>query len=285
MKPFELTEKRASFLLAAVIIARATGYLFCKICMEQMGMFTLLAIRSLLAVVLLTPLAWAHLRRITRRELLSGTAIGALFYATMAAELYGLQRTSTSSAAILENTAIVMVPFIAAATGRGKLNKKAIFCCAIAVVGVALLSYEGGGFTFSIGEAAMLLAAFFYASTIVTTKRLSAGDALNIGVVQIFTMGALSLLSSLAWESFTLPTDARCWGSLLYLTIVCTTFGFTLQPMAQSKCSAEKAGLFCAFNPIVSVLLGVALLHEPFSLLDLAGLVLVLATIVLYAKE
>lgn len=285
MNHFELTEKRASFLLAAVIIARATGYLFSKICMEYMGMFTLLAIRSLLAVVLLLPFIWRRLRRLTRRELLSGVTIGALFFAVMAAELYGLQRTSTSSAAILENTAIVMVPFIAAATGSGKLNKKAIFCCAVAVVGVALLSYEGGGFTLGIGEAAMLLAAFFYAATIVTTKRLSVGDALNIGVVQIFTMGVLSLLAALLFESFTLPTEGAAYGALFYLTIVCTLFGFTLQPMAQSKCSAEKAGLFCAFNPIVSVLLGVLLLHEPFGFLDLAGLILVLTTIVLYAKE
>lgn len=287
MKSFVLTEKRAAVLLAAVIIARATGYLFSKLCMEYMGMFSLLAIRSLLAVTILLPFVWQRLRCITRHELLSGFIIGALFYATMAAELYGLQRTSTSMASILENTAIVMVPFIAAATGSGRLNKKAVLCCALAVVGVALTSYEGGGLSFSVGEGSMLLAAFFYASSIVATKRLSSAgsDALNIGVVQIFTMGMLALISALLLERFVLPTSPSVWGGVLYLTVVCTLFGFTLQPLAQSKCSAEKAGLFCAFNPLVSVLLGVLLLHEPFSLLDLGGLVLILTTIVLYAKE
>jgi drug/metabolite transporter (DMT)-like permease len=281
-----LTEKTAPFLLAAVIIARATGYLFCKICMEELGMFTLLALRSLTAVALMLPFLWRRLQRISRREVLAGVVVGALFYAVMAAELFGLQRTSTSTAAILENTAIVMVPFIAAIALGSKLKRKAIFCCALATLGVALLSYESGALHFGLGEGAMLLAALFYACTIVATKRVTrGGDALLIGVVQIFTMGILSLLSALAFERIALPTRGDVWACLIYLTLVCTLFGFTLQPMAQSKCSAEKAGLFCAFNPVVSVILGVLVLNEPFGLLDLAGLILVLITIVLFAKE
>ena len=42
----------AEVLLAALITARATSYMFSKLLLETMGQFTLLGLRSLLAVLL-----------------------------------------------------------------------------------------------------------------------------------------------------------------------------------------------------------------------------------------
>ncbi len=48
-----------------------------------------------------------------------------------------------------------------------------------------------------------------------------------------------------------LPTAPAEWGSLAALIVVCTGFGFTLQPVAQSRLSADVAGLLCALSPFV----------------------------------
>lgn len=65
------------------------------------------------------------------------------------------------------------------------------------------------------------------------------------------------------------------------LAIVCTGFGFTLQPVAQSHTNAERAGLFCALSPACATLFGAVLLHEKITLLGAAGILLILSSLLL----
>lgn len=58
-----------------------------------------------------------------------------------------------------------------------------------------------------------------------------------------------------------------------------------MQPLAQSYCSAETAGILCGLNPLVATVLGIAAAGEAFDMLDAAGLVLVLGAIVYYGQK
>ena len=62
-----MSEKRAELLLACVIIARSTSFVFNKLGLGTMTAFNLLAVRFLLAFVLLALLFWKLLRHISRR--------------------------------------------------------------------------------------------------------------------------------------------------------------------------------------------------------------------------
>ena len=130
-----------------------------------------------------------------------------------------------------------------------------------------------------------LAAALIYACAIILTARFSheSEDPLCIGVVQVGTMGVLALVASLLFESPVLPQTAPQCGMVAALALVCTCFGFTLQPLAQSRISAERAGVFCAINPAVASLLGVCVLHESIGALGLLGLVLILSAIAMPA--
>ena len=68
---------------------------------------------------------------------------------------------------------------------------------------------------------------------------------------------------------------------LAYLIVVCSAFGFTLTPYAQSHVSVERAGVLCAVNPAVAALLGVVILHEHMGLLGAVGLLLILGSIIM----
>ncbi len=90
--------RRASeILLALVIVARATGYLFSKLGMTGLGMFNLLALRFLLAFALLGIGLAPRLRRIDKRSLRAGLIMGGLYFLVMTAELSGLRRTASST--------------------------------------------------------------------------------------------------------------------------------------------------------------------------------------------
>ena len=55
--------------------------------------------------------------------------------------------------------------------------------------------------------------------------------------------------------------------------------GFTLQPVAQSHTTAQRAGLFCALSPACATLLGAAVLREHISVMGMCGIALILLSL------
>ena len=276
------SRSRAELLLAGVITARATSYLFSKLIMQSMSMFNMLGIRFLLAFTLLLILFFKRIRIINRKTFAAGAVMGCLYFLVMTAELNGLKRTSSGNVSFLENTAIVIVPLLQAVLLRRFPRWKAVICALLCLIGVGFLTI-GSGMAFGAGEMFCMLAAFLYACAILTTDRLTHGniDALAAGIVQVGMIGALSLTASLLFEAPRLPSGMLEWTGIVMLAVVCSGFGFTLQPVAQSGTTAERAGMFCALNPMVATILGIVFLHEAFTVQSAVGGGLILAGILI----
>ena len=276
------SRSRAELLLAGVITARATSYLFSKLIMQSMSMFNMLGIRFLLAFTLLLILFFKRIRKINRKTFAAGAVMGCLYFLVMTAELNGLKRTSSGNVSFLENTAIVIVPLLQAVLLRRFPRWKAVICALLCLIGVGFLTI-GSGMAFGAGEMFCMLAAFLYACAILTTDRLTHGniDALAAGIVQVGIIGALSLTASLLFEAPRLPSGMLEWTGIVMLAVVCSGFGFTLQPVAQSGTTAERAGMFCALNPMVATILGIVFLHEAFTVQSAVGGGLILAGILI----
>ena len=276
------SRSRAELFLAGVITARATSYLFSKLIMQSMSMFNMLGIRFLLAFTLLLILFFKRIRKINRKTFAAGAVMGCLYFLVMTAELNGLKRTSSGNVSFLENTAIVIVPLLQAVLLRRFPRWKAVICALLCLIGVGFLTI-GSGMAFGAGEMFCMLAAFLYACAILTTDRLTHGniDALAAGIVQVGMIGALSLTASLLFEAPRLPSGMLEWTGIVMLAVVCSGFGFTLQPVAQSGTTAERAGMFCALNPMVATILGIVFLHEAFTVQSAVGGGLILAGILI----
>lgn len=128
MKTRTMTRTQAELLLVAVIIARSTSYVLTKVGLQDMGKFTLLAVRFLLAFAFLAVLFWRRLLQIDRRTLLSGLAIGGIYFCVMTAELTALKTVETSTVLFVTNTAVVIVPLIQAALSAA--GRSAVCCSA-----------------------------------------------------------------------------------------------------------------------------------------------------------
>ena len=70
-------------------------------------------------------------------------------------------------------------------------------------------------------------------------------------------------------------------GIIIALAVVCTGFGYTLQPVAQSHTTAQRAGLFCALSPAFATIFGAVLLREKITPLGLVGILLILGSLLL----
>lgn len=278
-----MTRKQAELLLAAIIIIRATGYLFSKVALRSLEPFNLLAIRFLLAFVLLCFITRGRMKKLKIQTIGRGAVLGTTFFLTMGCEMLGLMTTDSSVTSFLENTAVVIVPLLQAVLMR-RLPKPVILISGlVTLTGIGFLTLQGaGGFQLTVGQLFCLGAALFYAMSIIITDRFSRKeDPLTLGILQVGFIGLYSLIASLLFETTHLPTQPEAWGAIVVLAAVCTGLGFTLQPVAQRGTTAERAGLFCALNPLTASVLGVIILHEPFGLQSMMGGVLVLTGILL----
>lgn len=262
----KLNQKTAAILLALVISARATSFLFSKLCLTTMTVYSLLSTRFITAALIMFILFRRNIiGHFSLYDVKKGFLFGTLYFCTLLCEHIGLKTTNSGTASLLENLAIILVPLAEAILSRSYPKKRTIFRAMLAIVGVLFLSYEGQSFQFSAGELYLLGAAVFYTSAIIVTGRLSInGDAFNMGFFQVCTIAFWSTLSAILSGDYTLPTSVEQYLMVLILAAVCTCFGFTLQPVAQSKVSSEKAALFCSFSPLIAGILGTVILHEPF---------------------
>lgn len=274
----------AKILLTMVFIARGTSFLFSKILMNDMSPMSILAVRFILAFVVLTIIFHKKIRECSRDSLNGGILLGILYTICMIFEMYGLRLIDSGVSALIENMAIVLVPVYAAVLTKTFPKRKTMVCAVLAVAGVGFLSLtQNSSANGGLGIALMICAALTYAACIMSTEKVTQkGDPVTIGMIQLGIMGVLCLLISLISGEFGLPQNTSQWAMLLLLVLVCSCFGFTFQPVGQKYLPAETAAVFTVINPLTASVMGVVIAGEGMSILKLIGYVLILIALVLY---
>jgi drug/metabolite transporter (DMT)-like permease len=239
-------------------------------------------IRFLLAGIVLCFLFRRRLCNVTRQELKAGIILGAVMFICMACELISLTTTDSSAVAFLENSAIVWVLLLQAVMMHALPDKRTLFATALILCGIGLLTLHGTVPSLSVGEFICLAGSVCYAVWIMMTSKFArAMDPITIGTIQMVTLALLSLASSAAVETWTLPEETIVWESIIVLALVCSVFGFTFQTVAQKYTSAAKAGLFTAINPLIAAVLGWAILSETFGVPQITGGACIIGSILL----
>ena len=279
-----MSKTKASILLIAVFIARGTSFLFSKTLLRTMDPLSILSVRFCLAFAILAVVFFKKLRLHGRDALRGGLILGVLYTVCMVLEMYGLRQVDSGIASLIENMAIVLVPVFTAVLTRTPPKMKTMFCALLAVVGVGFLSAaqrsisgSGNGIIFTI------LAAVTYAFCIMTTEKVSReADPVAIGIIQLGTMGVLSLVLSLLTGSIGLPQTGQQWAMIMMLVLVCSCFGFAFQPLGQKYLPAETAAVFTVVNPLTASILGIAVEGESITPARLTGYVLIFAALFVY---
>ena len=278
-----MSRKNAEILLGSVIFARSTSLLFAKIGLASISPLNLLAVRFCLAFLVLSVIFWKKLRQTTKADVLHGLIVGTAFFSVMVFETFGLRMTSASTTSFLENTAIVIVPLFEAILHRKAPDRKALLCAGVTLLGVGFLTLRGGLAGFGSGEALCMTAACCYATAIILTGKFShTGDPILMGIFQIGFMGLYATVGSFLFETPRLPQSGTEWGVILGLALICSCFGFTLQPLAQRYTTAERAAQLCAINPLSVAVMSTVFLHETMDVWGVCGAALILTGIVLH---
>jgi len=280
-----MNKTSAKLLLAVVFFARGTSFLFSKKLMYDMSPLSVLAVRFIMAFLILAVIFNKKIRTCSKASLRGGLILGVMYTVCMTFEMYGLRLVDSGVCSLVENMAIVMVPIYVAIWTRTLPSRKTMVCAALAFVGVGFLSLTQTSDTgvFNVGLVLVFCAALTYAGCVIATQKVSTeGDPVTIGMIQLGVMGILSLVMAVCTGSFGMPGSGAQWAELLMLVLVCSCFGFTFQPVGQKYVPAETAAVFSVVNPLTASVMGIVIAGEDMSLLKFIGYLLIIIALFVY---
>lgn len=291
----QISFRTGCILMASLSVARGASFLFSKYLLNSMEPLSLLGIRFLIAFAVLFLLFSRKVIsdvKANPRIIAVSLLLGIVYFICMAAELTGLKYTTAATCSFLENSAIVIVP-IAEAFLLRRLPKPIVLVSAvITFIGIGLIIFNNSaagvssGIPFisslGLGELLCIIAALTYAAAIIITDRVSGiHDPLTFGIIYVGFMGAFGMIASFMTETPHLPQSGTQWALLLILAVICTAFGFALQPVAQKPLTSESAGIICAVNPLTTAVMGWLFMGDALGLSGIVGAALIITGIVL----
>lgn len=292
------TKGSLALLLTAVLWG--TGFISQKIGLNYLPPLSFNAIRELMAVLVLGPLAVRELRRSgylssaprqhiiemrKRRLLAAGVICGFCLFAGSATQQIGLMTVSAGKSGFISAVYIVFVPVFSVIIGS-RVSKRSVFCVALAMLGFAVMSLSGGLEKATAGDWLTLISAAGFAAQIVAVNYfLDKDNAIIISALQMFFAGTFGLILALITENPTLSAVRLAMPVLLYQTLVPTTLGYTFQIVGQKYTDPSIAALIMSTEAVFAAIFGALLLGEMMSVRELAGSAIIFAATIIGQRE
>lgn len=260
----------AKLALFLATIIWGTTFFIMEGTIENIGIFTLLAIRFTIAALLLSAILFKRLKTIDKGYILRGFVLGAFVIAAYIAQTYGLADKGTTPGKNAFLTAIycIIVPFLFWAITKVKPDRYNIIAAILCILGITLVSTNGNDFS-SIcnGDLLTLLGGIFFAIHMVCVSIYSKGrDILLLTMLQFLFAGIISWAGVLAFERDPLSLSIETWGSVLYLAIFATCICYILQNVGQKYTPPSSAALILSLEAVFGVLFSVIFTEEILTL-------------------
>ena len=277
-----MTQRQANLILASVSLAWGASYIFMKLTADEIPPITVVALRFGIAFVVMVAIFFKKVIHIDARTLKYSAILGALLCGVFIALMYGMKNTTASTAGFLTSTTVILVPVLQIVITRKLPSKKIGSGVLIVTTGLALLLI-GDDFTIAPGAFYCLVAALLYAIHIIVTNRFvrEVDDALQLGIYQLGFTTLFATIGTFLFETPVLPNSAIHWFAILGLALICSAYGFVMQPIAQKYTTPESAGFLFSLEPIFSAILACIFLHENMGLQGYLGAILILAGVLI----
>lgn len=267
---------------AAVIAAWGSSYLFIRLAIGSLNPFGLVASRFCMASLLCAGIAvWRRESFPRGTELRRNALLGVMLMSGSNALTAFAQATVASGVtAVVHSLSAVWL----AALGKERLARSVWLGVIGGVAGVAVLLWPGEARVDLKGAAALVTAGWIFTFATLLQRRWAMQPAragMFAGLsVQMMTGGLVSTTITLLGPGYLhAPLTAASLAGLAWLTVVSSLGGFAGYAIVLRHWPAARAGSFAVLTPVLSVLLGVALLDEPFTVRTAAGVGFTLASV------
>lgn len=281
-------ELKASIMLFATAIIWGLAFVAQAAGMEHLGPLSFTASRCFVAVVFLyLTYKFFMMKSATYREekfdmkrtLVGGSICGLVFTIAINLQQVSLIYTTAAKASFLTALYIVFIPVIGLFFGR-RPSVKIIICIFLAMVGTYLLSIKGG-LKINRGDLIVILSALVFAIHILLLTKYSTNtNAVLVSLVQFAVCGVISLAGALVLEDMSMEAILKSQVTILYVGILSSGVGFTIQLMALKDLEPVVASMICSLESVFGALFGWLILSQEMTEREIFGAIIIfLATI------
>lgn len=258
------------------------AFSFQSICAQYIGPFTLNAARAAIAFVILLVICLIRKVRIDSWKdlIIGGLCCGTALCLASNLQQFGISETSAGKAGFITALYIVLVPVGGLFFGK-KSTLKIWLAVAIAVAGMYFLCITEQ-FTVATGDLFVLACALLFTVQIMCVDHfVQKVDGMVLSCAQFLVMTVLSSLGMVAMETPTVEGLVACIWPLLYIAVLSSCVGYTLQIIAQKGANPTVVSLLLSVESVFAVLGGALLLQEHLSVRELLGCLLLMIAVVL----
>jgi drug/metabolite transporter (DMT)-like permease len=271
--------RRGWLLFCALCVIWGIPYLLIRVAVRELSPPALVFFRTALAALLLAPFA---LRRGELRRLLAGWPwVLAFALIEMAVPWLLLSHAEQQLTSSMAGLLIASVPLMGAVlyriAGTGDhVDRRRLTGLVIGFVGVAALVGidVSGGHPRAVAE--VIVVALCYATgPLVISRKLA--DLPGLGVITMSLAVTAAAYAAPALANLPPSVSAETVAAVASLAVVCTALAFLVFFALILEVGPARSTVITYINPVVAVLLGVALLGEPFTVGMGVGLPLIIA--------
>jgi drug/metabolite transporter (DMT)-like permease len=206
-------------------------------------------------------------------------AVGGLLFAASGLQQAGLKYTTAGNAGFITGAYVVLVPILLSIVWKERIHWTIWVAALMTTFGIYMLS-SGGRLSLNFGDAIELVGAVLWAlHVIVTGKAVKKIPVLPFVTGQFIVCAVLNIIFGLLLQRDSLPALLPAWPYIVYLAVVSTGIGFTLQAFGQRHAPPADAAIILSLEAVFSVLFGWLLLSENLTTVQAAGCFLIMAAI------
>jgi len=243
--------------LVGITLIWGTTFVVIKEALATIPVPLLLAVRFTMAALMLS---WA---RFDRRAVRPALVLGLLAFAGFATQTMGLSLTSASKAAFITGLSVILTPLAARLWPGRPVRGRVVLAALVALVGLGLMTLEGGIAGVNAGDLWVLATAVAYALYIVYLGEVAGrASATSLAALQHVPMALLAWLWALPQVGALRHVPLTTFLAILYLAAVATALVALVQTYAQRVVPAHLAALIFVLEPVFAAVFAFFLLGE-----------------------
>ena len=282
-------EVKASIMLFATAIIWGLAFVAQAQGMEHIGPFTFTAARSLVAIIFLyltyvffnkTSKSYREQKFDMKRTIRGGVLCGLVFTFGINFQQIGLVYTTAGKASFLTALYIVFIPIIGLFYGK-KINRKLQLCIVLAMIGTYLMSVKGS-LSMNIGDLITIFGSIVFAIHILMLSEFSKDtNAVLVSLIQFAVCGFFSLIAALIFEGIDMTAILKSYLPILYVGILSSGVGFTIQLMALKELDPVVASMISSLESVFGAVFGWLILSQSMSEREIiGGIIIFVATLI-----
>ena len=193
---------------------------------------------------------------------------------------FALLYTSVGRVTFITSLFVIIVPLVGLFFGR-RVSKKVWFGVLVSLVGMYFLGFSGG-VNFNLGDILAFICAFVFALHILLINRFSkVKNILALASIQAFTVGILSLVLALIFESPSFSAIFEGLRYVLYAGIMSSFVAHIMQIRAQKTTDPAIASILFSMEAVFATITGWLVLNQFLTVREIIGCALLFVAVVL----